>query len=484
MTVKKNSGPWKWLLALLLLGGGVAGWYWYQKGPKEAAVDFKTATVTRGDLVQVVTANGQISPVKSVTVGSQVSGIITDIKVDFNSRVTNGQVIAQIDPSTYDQVITQSDAELANAQAAAELASLNMRRARELRTNELIALSDYDKALADLHQAEAVVKTREALLKKAKVDLERTTIYAPIDGIVISRVVDPGQTVAASFNAPTLFTIANDLHNMRIEAMVSEADVGGVLEGQQVAFTVDAFPGQKFRGEITQVRYAPVTNQNVVNYISVVEVDNADLKLRPGMTANASIIIAQRHDVLRLPNAALRFRPPEGTIVKGSTNGPARGTPKATLVSDSSSSSPGGGMSPEERRKRFESMTPEQREQFRERMRNRGTGGGSRPTQDGPATRTVYVLDNKEAGAGQESPQPKLSGFLPRLSSNKESPVLKPVSIKTGISDGTYTEVLEGLNEGDAIVTGVNVPITSAGGARQPGGSPFGGPFGGGGMRR
>src|SRR5205085_4593569 len=136
---------------------------------------------------------------------------------------------------------------------------------------------------------------------------------------------------------------------------------------------VDAFPGQKFRGEITQVRYAPVTNQNVVNYISVVEVDNADLKLRPGMTANASIIIAQRHDVLRLPNAALRFRPPEGTIVKGSTNGPARGTPNATLVSESpSSSSPGGGMSPEERRKRFESMTPEQREQFRERMRNRG----------------------------------------------------------------------------------------------------------------
>src|SRR5207248_2878425 len=198
---------WKWLFLVLLLGGGVAAWYWYQASSKENALEYKTTTVTRGDLTQAVTANGQINPVKSVTVGSQVSGIITDIKVDFNSKVTNGQVIAQIDPSTYQQSITQSDADLANAVAAAELTSLNMRRAKELRASELISASDYDKAIADLHQGEAVVKMREAALKKAKVDLERTTIYAPIDGVVISRVVDVGQTVAASFNAPTLFTI-------------------------------------------------------------------------------------------------------------------------------------------------------------------------------------------------------------------------------------------------------------------------------------
>src|ERR1051326_490409 len=313
MTPKKRSGFWKWLFLLRVLGGAFGGWRWYQNRTKEPPLDYRTAAVARGDITQAVTANGQINAVKSVAVGSQVSGIITDIKVDFNARVTNGQVVAQIDPSTYDQIITQSDADLANAQAALELAQLNWRRAKELRASDLIAISDFDKAVADLHQAEAVVKMREAALKKAKVDLERTTIYSPIDGVVISRVVDVGQTVAASFNAPILFTIANDLRHMRIEAMVSEADVGGVQEGQHVSFTVDAFPGRSFRGEVTQVRYAPVTNANVVNYTAVIEVANDDLKLRPGMTANASIITAERRDVLRIPNAALRFRPPEDT---------------------------------------------------------------------------------------------------------------------------------------------------------------------------
>src|ERR1041385_2407498 len=161
---------------------------------------------------------------------------------------------------------------------------------------------------------------RQAALNKSKVDLERTTIYAPIDGIVISRVVDVGQTVAASFSAPTLFTIANDLRQMRIEALVSEADVGGVEEGQQVSFTVDAFPGRKFHGEVTQVRFAPVTNQNVVNYTTVVEVNNADLKLRPGMTENASFLIATHKSVLRIPTAALRFPPPTGAAILGATN--------------------------------------------------------------------------------------------------------------------------------------------------------------------
>src|SRR5262245_24789293 len=200
MIRKKRSRPWKWVVLLLLLGAGFAGWRWYDKQNKENPIDYKTAAVTRGDLTQAVTANGQINAVKNVAVGSQVSGIITDIKVDFNSRVTNGQVIAQIDPSTYQQGITQAAAELANAAAALELAVLNERRAHELKTNNLLPAADYDAALVAMHQAEAVVKTREAALKKAQVDMERTTIYAPIDGIVISRVVDVGQTVAASFN--------------------------------------------------------------------------------------------------------------------------------------------------------------------------------------------------------------------------------------------------------------------------------------------
>lgn len=457
---KKRSGAWKWLLLLLLAGGAYAGWRWY-KGPAEPPIEYGTATISRGDLTQIVTANGQISPVKNVTVGSQVSGIITDLKVDFNSRVTNGQIIAQIDPSTYQQSITQSEAELANAEAAWELAEVNARRAKELSNSQLISASEYDKAVADLHQAEAGVKMRKALLKKATVDLERTTIYSPVDGIVISRMVDVGQTVAASFNAPTLFTIANDLRNMRIEAMVSEADVGGVEEGQDVTFTVDAFPNRQFKGVVTQVRYAPITNQNVVTYTAVVDVNNDDLKLRPGMTANVSIITGQRKGVLRIANAALRFRPPEGAVVK--TNAAQVVAARGSDGPPAAQTSGQGGERPnrDEMRRRFESMSPEEQQQMREKMRARfGEGGprGSRPSQEGPITRTVYVLETE-----------------------KGKQALKPVTVKVGISDSTYAEVLDGVPEGTTVVSGVNAPIDPmASGQRPPGASPFGSPFGGG----
>jgi HlyD family secretion protein len=482
MTARKSRAWLKWLVFLLIVGGGIAGWRWYAQQPKDAAVDYKTAPVGRGDITQAVTANGPISPVKSVTVGSQVSGIIVDLKADFNSRVTNGQIIAQIDPSTYQQMITQTEADLANAKAGLELADLNYRRSKELRAKDLIPQSDYDKSVVDLHQAEAVVKMREAVVNKAKVDLERTTIYSPIDGVVISRAVDVGQTVAASFNAPTLFYLANDLRNMRIEAMVSEADVGGVQEGQPVTFTVDAYQGRQFRGEVTQVRFAPITNQNVVNYVSIVNVNNDDLKLRPGMTANASIITAQRRDVLRIPSAALRFRPSEKAAISGGTNAPAAGNVGtnrnlAAVQGPGDSGSPGGGgerPGREEMRKRMENMSPEEREQFRARMRGRfgdgpggqGFGGGRRGDgggSDGPMTRTVYLFEKEVAGG-------------------KEQTVLKPVVVKLGISDGTYTEVLDGLKEGDVVVTGLNLPApaTATATTTRPGGSsPFGGPFGG-----
>src|SRR2546426_7498759 len=319
---KKSSGI-KWLVILVVLGGATAGGVAYVKRPKDAAIDFKSASITRGEITQVVTANGQLTPVVNVEVGSQVSGTIEKILVDFNSKVTNGQVIAQIDPETFDANVMQAEAELDNTHASLELAQVTARRAEALYKSKLISQSDYDNAMAALHQAEAVVKIREASLKKAKTDLERTTIYAPIDGVVISRNIEVGQTVAASFNAPKLFQIANDLGKMEIEAMVSEADVGGVEEKQPVTFTVDAFPTRQFRGLVKQVRYAPTTNQNVVTYTTVVGVNNDDLKLRPGMTANASIISAQRRDALKISNAALRFRPPDNAILKPPTNEPA-----------------------------------------------------------------------------------------------------------------------------------------------------------------
>ena len=479
MSSKKRFGWVKWLFLVLLAAGGWFGWRWY-KQPGKTPIDYRTATVARGDITQSVTANGQLMAVKNVQVGSQVSGIITDLKVDFNSRVTNGQVIAQIDPSTYEQVITQSEAELANAKAAWQLANVSARRAKELNADKLISAAELDKALADVQQADAVVKMREALLQKAKVDLERTTIYSPIDGIVISRMVDVGQTVAASFNAPTLFNIANDLRNMQIEAMVSEADVGGVEDAQRVNFSVDAFPGRQFRGEVIQVRYAPVTNQNVVTYTAVVRVNNEDLKLRPGMTANASIITGQKQGVLRVPNAALRFRPPEGAEVKSNAAPQftkASGTNEAPPASGGPNGSVGelsgqGGERPnrEEMRRRFESMSPEEREQMKERMRARfgeggppgGFGRGPRSAQDGPITRTIYLLEKEEG---------------------KTQPVLKPVTVKTGISDGATTEVLEGLKEGDVVVAGVNAPLngTATAAGQRPPNTPFGGPFGGGG---
>ena len=483
MAVKRKSGWGKWVTLLVLAGAVAAGGAWYNKRPKEDAPDYKTAAVTRGDITQIVTANGQLSPVKNVQVGSQISGIITDIKVDFNSRVKEGEVIAQMDPSTYERAVDQADAELANAKAALQLSEVEAKRAEQLSASQLIPKSDADRAQAELSQAKAVVRMREASLSRAKVDLERTTIYAPISGIVISRNVEPGQTVAASFNTPTLFLIANDLAKMQIEAMVSEADVGGVEEGQKVNFTVDAFSGRQFQGTVKQVRFNPSTNQNVVMYVTVVEVDNSDLKLRPGMTANASVVIGEKKNVLKIPNSALRFRPPEEAVVTGATNAPAV-VPGDTnrvlqLAGGVGGDGPAGagsrsGANREEMRRRFESMSPEEREAFRARMGGRGGGGGGerRQNSDAPAIRTVYVLASTNAA------------------DNGKGPVLKAVTVKTGLADASFTEVIEGLSEGETIVSGLNVPATqniAMGGPGGPGGrpsSPFGGPFGGGGRPR
>lgn len=410
---------WPAVIVILLVIGGVA-YFWLQRGKKAPAPVYNTVEAGIGDITQAVTANGQITPVKTVQVGSQVSGIITELMADYNSTVTNGQIVAQIDPSSYQQSLVQAEAELANAQAVLWLAKVNYDRARALRDGAANTQAELDAAEASLRQAEATVKSREAAVNRAKVDLEKTTIYSPIDGIVISRAVDVGQTVAASLNAPTLFTIAKDLREMQIEAAVSEADVGGVQEGQRVDFTVDAFPNITFQGQVSQLRYEPKTNQNVVSYTTVVDLRNEDLKLRPGMTANASIIIAERQGVLRVPNAALRFKPetrPDSTDSKpappaGSQRGPGAGGREP-------------GSSP---------------------------GGKRNAPKDGSQMRTVYVL---ESTGGKE-------------------PALKTVQIKTGISNGAWTEVLDGLKPGDVVVTGVRQtqPATAA---APPGGSPFGG---------
>jgi HlyD family secretion protein len=394
----KRFFPWVALLAGLFVIAFVV-----RQCRNGGAANYQTATITRGPITQAVTATGTLNPVVNVQVGSQVSGNIAKLFVDFNSQVKAGQVVAQIDPALFQATVTQAEGDLANAQAALELAKVNAKRTQELFTKKTSSEADVDQATANLHQAEANVKIKQGALDKAKADLDHCTITSPIDGVVISRSVDVGQTVAASLQAPVIFAIANDLTKMQIDANVAEADVGVVKVDQNVDFTVDAFPMQTFQGKVVQVRNAPITVQNVVTYDTVIGVSNPDLKLKPGMTANVAIIVAHKDDVLQIKNAALRYRPPDATPVE---------------TKRTSTSRPG-----------------------------RPGGGRSSAGQEGRAERTVYVLPS-----GASRPQ--------------------PVQVKTGISDGITTEVIEGLKEGDRVVT---AELTSTTTAPSPPANPFSG---------
>ncbi len=447
MAVQKKTSWLKWLVALIILGGGTAVGvkYYYHAGGEKP--DYRTAVVARGDVTQAVTATGQLNPVVNVQVGSQVSGIISKLYVDYNSPVKEGQVIAQLDPATFKAASDQAAGDLASSKAALELASVEAKRAAELRKNDLIAQSDLDTAVANFHSAQANVQMKEAALERANVDLSRATIYSPTNGVVISRSVDVGQTVAASFSSPTLFIIANDLTRMQIDANVSEADVGGVEVNQQVDFTVDAFPYRTFKGKVIQIRYAPITVQNVVSYDTVVEVKNDDLKLLPGMTANLSIIVAHKEGVLKIPNSALRFKPADAADAKkppGGTNVVAAASPEggdgrgqrgaggagAGLggAGGAGGGRPGGGGPG-------------------------GPGGARRPRGERQIVRTIYVMEDTNQVAGVVAQ-------------------LKPVQVKTGISDGVFTEITDGLKEGETVVVGLNLPQSAA---QAPTANPFGG---------
>src|SRR5213082_2776296 len=382
---------------------------------QSSASGYLTANVTRGPITQLVTTTGTLNPVVNVQVGSQVSGNISKLFADFNSEVKAGQTVAQIDPALFQATVTQAEGDLASAQAGLELAKVNAARTQKLFAEKNSSQQDVDQANATLHQAEANVKIKQGALDKAKADLDHCTITSPIDGVVISRSVDVGQTVAASLQAPVIFQIANDLTKMQIDSNVAEADVGVVKVGQDVDFTVDAFPSQTFHGKVVQVRNAPITVQNVVTYDTVIGVSNPDLKLKPGMTANVSIIAARKDNVLQIKNAALRYRP--AAAVAG----------EAGSMSPRSRASQGGAASPKTMAK--------------------APTGRERTTSE----RTVYVL----------------SGSRPT-----------PVQIKTGISDGVVTEVVEGLKEADRVVTaelasksaGASTPANpfSGGGRRFP----------------
>jgi HlyD family secretion protein len=279
--------------------------------------------VTRGDVIETVDATGTLEAVTTVQVGTQVSGTIKALHADFNTHVRRGQVVAELEPSLFETQVEQARASLTRLEADAqrsvvqlEDAEQKLRRARELAGRELISASDLEAAETNAHVADATVKGAQAQVVQARaslhqseVNLAHTIITAPIDGVVISRNVDVGQTVAASMQAPTLFVLARDLRDMRVDASIAESDIGRIQTGQSVSFRVDAYPGEVFRGLVSQVRLQPVIEQNVVSYVTVVDVPNVDLRLKPGMTANVTVETARAPDVLRVPNAALRIRP-------------------------------------------------------------------------------------------------------------------------------------------------------------------------------
>ena len=332
--------------SILILSAAIGGYFFYSHGPE---ITYRTAKIERGPIVSTVAATGNLSAVITVQVGTQVSGTIQKLYVDYNSRVKKGQPIAEIDPSLFNASVAQAEgnfrvaeANLQKATVALKDAERTFQRNRKLLADGIISQGDFDTAESALQTAQAAVKAEEGgvaqsrgALLQSKTNLRYSTIRSPVDGVIISRAIDVGQTVAASFQTPTLFTIAQDLTKMQIEVSVDEADISRVKLGQVANFTVDSYPESTFRGKVVQIRTAPVINQNVVTYAVVVTVDNSDLKLMPGMTANVSVEVAKRDDVLKLPLAALRFKPkgkgdeakgkPKVDAVKGGAMGPAKG---------------------------------------------------------------------------------------------------------------------------------------------------------------
>lgn len=415
------------LLVLLAVVLAVAAYFLFFRKKTETTTTVRYAALQQGNITRGITATGTLQATTTVQVGSQVSGTIRDLYADFNSRVSKGQLLARLDPTFYEAALTQARANLSRVEADYSTAIKDEQRQKDLLKRQLIAQADYEISENKLLDARAAVMQQQALVKQAETNLSYTVIKSPISGVVVSRNVDKGQTVAASLNAPTLFVIAQDLSSMQVAASVDEADIGQVLEGQQVHFTVDAYPGQEFEGTVSQIRINPVTTQNVVTYTVIILTENPGGKLLPGMTATVTIVNASRENVLKIPSAALRFVPPE------ELGGPA--------ANDTS-----------------------QRAAWRNRMRQAGDSGRRngpdtvrRGLQMRPMERTVYVKPKAE----------------------KEK--LQPVKVVVGLSDGSWSEVLSSnplLHAGDSVAIGSFTPSATA----QPQGtSPVSTP--GGGMR-
>lgn len=302
------------VVAIVLLLSGVAAAMYYQKEhgkPKEEEPKYKTAVVDKGNITQTVTASGTLNPVALINVGSQVSGTVVELKADFNDRVKQGQVLLKLDPTIFNAQIKQSEASLASAEASKRLAQANLERNQKLVAQNYISGTAMDQAKREVEVADANIKLARAQLDRVRADLNNSVIRSPIDGVIIKRTIDMGQTVAASFQTPNLFQIARDLTKMQIDTSVSEADVGSLKDGLPARFVVDAYPDREFEAKLRQFRLAANVQQNVVTYNVVLDVDNKDELLKPGMTAQVRLVVGSRENVMRIPTAALRYKPSE-----------------------------------------------------------------------------------------------------------------------------------------------------------------------------
>lgn len=478
---KKRSFGRVIVLMFVVTAAAVAGYFYWSKDSAKPP-EIATVVVSKGDIIQSVTATGVLQAPTSVDVSSQISGQIMELNVDYNKPVKKGDVLARIDPATYESRLRQAEASLASTTASNTLARLNTERTRELKAKNLVSQQELDQAEAQLAQSDAQMLTAKATVEDARVNLDRCTIYAPIDGIVLDRQCDVGKMVAANLNAPTLFTLVTDLSKMQISADVAEADIGSVALDQEVTFTVDAFPNRQFIGRVAQIRNLPKTSQSVVVYSTIIEVSNEGLRLKPGMTANVSIIIARRTGALKVANAVLRaripdkFLPPKPDAAATTSTAPnaSGGAPAQTPTSSSAGGdrraqmrqlvqdagvtfTPGQPMSPGDIGK-LKKLAAERGIELPERF----GGGGNRASSEATVThRTVYRLSN---------PLPDLK--------------IEPVTAKFGITDGSSTEIIDGLKEGETLVSSVYVPGETASATAQQNRNPFGGQPGPGGPGR
>lgn len=500
-------------VVVLAIGGG---WWIKHRAASSQASSYRTQAVDRGDIRVSISSTGTLSAISTVTVGSQVSGQLTEVLVDFNSKVTKGQVIARIDPSTYEAQIEQGNAQIASAQAQLKQfeatlanATLVYQRNARLGQQKLVAQSDVDQSRAAMLQAQAQVDSARASIRQqtastqtTRLNLGRTVIRSPVDGVVLTRAVEPGQTVAASLQAPTLFTIAEDLSKMKIQLTVDESDIGQVKAGQNVNFTVDAFPNRQFTGTVSQVQMAATTTNNVVTYPVLVTVDNSDGTLLPGLTVNAEIEVSRQPNVLRVANTALRYKPSDEDPSAQAQGGPGMGGGRggAGMTDDIVKIAAGLQLKPEQQAA-FDAAVAEMKKRAAERMQQaqqqssqqgggsvlfgRGMGGPPRSGNGGGNAQQQAQMRARMRDRFQqqfaaftatldESRKAKWDAALADLMNARRAPIYllvdgKPqrTMVRLGATDGSNTEVSGGVKEGDLAIIGQQAADSAAQGNKK-----------------